>query len=75
MCYHVFVVINFQVLYGVDGVTAGAAPPVAPGDTVPDSYLRADQLTVAGASPPTIAASDPARTKPITVPSNDSDTP
>lgn len=39
---------NFQVLYGVDGVTAGAAPPVAPGDTVPDSYLRADQLTVAG---------------------------
>ena len=39
---------NFQVLYGVDGVTAGAAPPAAPGDTVPDSYLRADQLTVAG---------------------------
>jgi type IV pilus assembly protein PilW len=39
---------NFQVLYGVDGVTAGTAPPVAPGDTVPDSYLRADQLTVAG---------------------------
>ena len=39
---------NFQVLYGVDGVTAGTAPPVAPGDTVPESYLRADQLVVAG---------------------------
>ena len=39
---------NFQVLYGVDGVTAGTAPPVAAGDTVPESYLRADQLVVAG---------------------------
>jgi len=38
---------NFQVLYGTDGVTAGAAPTL-PADTVPDSYLRADQLTVAG---------------------------
>ena len=38
---------NFQVLYGVDGVVASAAPTGA-ADTVPDSYLRADQLTVAG---------------------------
>lgn len=60
---------NFQVLYGVQGVTASTAPPVtygltanAPAPTtsaawdawaasvnqVPDKYLRADQLTVAG---------------------------
>ena len=43
---------NFQVLYGVDGVTAGTALPAiltANGnDTVPESYLRADQLDVAG---------------------------
>lgn len=43
---------NFQVLYGVDGVTAGVAPPATPSavqnDTVPESYLRADQLVVAG---------------------------
>lgn len=38
---------NFQVLYGVDGVTAGV-PPAAAADGVPDRYLRADQLTVAG---------------------------
>ena len=38
---------NFQVLYGVDTVVAGTAPVGTP-DTVPDSYLRADQLTVAG---------------------------
>lgn len=41
---------NFQVLYGTDGVTANAAltasSPAA--TTVPDSYLRADQMTVAG---------------------------
>lgn len=37
---------NFQVLYGTDGVTAGAAPTATP-DTVPDRYLRADQMTVA----------------------------
>ncbi|MFZ2220785.1 MAG: PilW family protein [Rhodoferax sp.] len=37
---------NFQVLYGTDGVTAGAAPTATP-DSVPDRYLRADQLTVA----------------------------
>ena len=38
---------GFQVLYGTDGVTAGAAPTAAT-DSVPDQYLRADQLTVAG---------------------------
>lgn len=38
---------NFQVLYGTDGVTAGAAPTAAT-DSVPDQYLRADQLTVTG---------------------------
>lgn len=38
---------NFQVLYGTDGVTAGAAPTATP-TTVPDHFLRADQLTVAG---------------------------
>ncbi len=37
---------NFQVLYGTDGVTAGAAP-TATLDSVPDRYFRADQLTVA----------------------------
>jgi type IV pilus assembly protein PilW len=45
---------NFQVLYGTDGVVAGTAPPTSPAsaaatmDTVPDKYLRADQLAVAG---------------------------
>ncbi len=39
----------FQVLYGVDGVTAGTAPTAGAADPVrPDSYLRADQLTVTG---------------------------
>lgn len=39
---------NFQVLYGVDDVTAGAAPAAAaPVPDVPDSYLRADQMVVA----------------------------
>ncbi len=38
---------NFQVLYGVDAVTAGVAP-AAIADGVPDRFLRADQLTVAG---------------------------
>lgn len=37
---------NFQVLYGTDGVTPGAAP-TATTDSVPDRYLRADELTVA----------------------------
>lgn len=40
---------NFQVLYGVDGVTAGAAPAAgAAAPNVPLSYLRADQMTVTG---------------------------
>lgn len=48
---------GFQVLFGVDGVTAGAAPPVlqlplninnVTSDTVPESFLRASQLDVAG---------------------------
>lgn len=43
---------NFQVLYGVDGVTANTAIDPAnvsmKADTVPDRYLRAEQLTVAG---------------------------
>lgn len=38
---------NFQVLYGVDGVTPGAAP-TAPATSVPNRYLRASELTVAG---------------------------
>lgn len=40
---------NFQVLYGVAGVTPNAAPtgtPLAP--TIADRYLRADQMVVAG---------------------------
>lgn len=37
---------NFQVLYGTDGVTPNASPTAAT-DTVPDRYLRADQMTVA----------------------------
>lgn len=48
---------SFQVLFGVDGVTANAAPPVlqlpvdinnVTSDTVPELYLRASQLDVAG---------------------------
>lgn len=41
---------NFQVLYGVDGVTPGntTVPITTPADSVPDRYLRADQLTIAG---------------------------
>ena len=39
---------NFQVLYGVDGIAAGNStlPPAATADSVPERYLRADQLTV-----------------------------
>jgi len=40
---------NFQVLYGSDAVTAGAAPTAsAVTDSVPERYLRADQMTVSG---------------------------
>ena len=38
---------SLQILYGVDGVTPGAAP-TATVDSVPERYLRADQLVVAG---------------------------
>ena len=41
---------GFQVLYGVDNVAPGTAPPVgsAGTDQVPDRYLRASELTVTG---------------------------
>lgn len=42
---------NFQVLYGVDGIAPGnTIVPIPPStaDSVPERYLRADQLTVAG---------------------------
>ena len=41
---------NFQVLYGVDGVAPGntVVPIAAAPDSIPERYLRADQLTVAG---------------------------
>ncbi|WP_295856167.1 PilW family protein [uncultured Xylophilus sp.] len=38
---------SFQVLYGVDDVAPGAVAGAQP-DSVPDRYLRADQMTVAG---------------------------
>jgi type IV pilus assembly protein PilW len=38
---------NFQVLYGVDGVEPGVAP-TSGRDVVPNRYLRADQMVVAG---------------------------
>lgn len=37
---------TLQVLYGVDGVTANAVPTAA-ADSVPEQYMRADQLVVA----------------------------
>ncbi|CAN5229445.1 PilW family protein [soil metagenome] len=45
---------SFQVLYGVDGVTPHAAPTEA-ADGVPDRYLRADQMVVAGNEAATLA--------------------
>lgn len=46
---------GFQVLYGVDNVTAATAPPSQDGgtDSVPDLYLRASQIDVAGNAPAT----------------------
>lgn len=38
---------SFQVLYGVDNVVPGTAP-TGTTDSVPERYLRADQLTVSG---------------------------
>ena len=39
---------NFQVLYGVDGFTAVNTLFTGTQDSVPDKYLRADQIVVAG---------------------------
>ena len=43
---------SFQVLYGVDGIAPGNVAVLAPAtaDSVPERYLRADQLTIAGAA-------------------------
>jgi len=38
----------FQVLYGTDGVVPGTAHAASAADSVPDRWLRADELTVAG---------------------------
>jgi len=46
---------NFQVLYGVDGVTPNTAPATTEAPDVPDAYLRADQMVVAGNAPATRA--------------------
>lgn len=45
---------SFQVLYGVDNVTPGTAP-TGNTDSIPERYLRADQLTVAGNTAATYA--------------------
>lgn len=39
---------NFQVLYGVDGFTTANTQFTGAQDSVPDKYLRADQLVVGG---------------------------
>lgn len=39
---------NFQMLYGVDGFTTVNTQFTGPQDSVPDRYLRADQLVVGG---------------------------
>ena len=39
---------TFQVLYGVDAVTANTAPVIGTTDSIADRYLRADQMTVSG---------------------------
>ncbi|MCW8174508.1 PilW family protein [Verminephrobacter aporrectodeae] len=41
---------NLQLLYGVDGIAPGntAVPSASTADSVPERYLRADQLTVSG---------------------------
>ncbi|MFT4243809.1 MAG: PilW family protein [Acidovorax sp.] len=43
---------NFQVLYGVDGIgpSNSAIPAATSADSVPERYLRADQLTVSDAA-------------------------
>src|SRR5690606_23854591 len=45
---------TLQILYGVDGVTAGAAP-TATETIIPTQYLRADQLAVSGNETATFA--------------------
>lgn len=45
---------SFQVLYGVDGVTPNAAPTETQ-DSIPDRFLRADQIVVPGNSAATDA--------------------
>lgn len=45
---------SFQVLYGVDNVVPGVAPSGTT-DSVPDRYLRASQLVVAGDAAATLA--------------------
>lgn len=45
---------NFQVLYGVSGVTPNTAPTSTP-SFIPDRYLRADQMTVTGSATNTTA--------------------
>jgi type IV pilus assembly protein PilW len=54
---------SFQILYGTDGVMAntipvaaaplGTAPTASQPDSIPERYLRADQLTVASNEPAT----------------------
>lgn len=49
---------NFQVLYGVDGIAPGNTTvpiPANTADSVPERYLRADQITVTGNDPATYA--------------------
>ncbi|QXZ10155.1 PilW family protein [Comamonas sp. Y33R10-2] len=49
---------NFQVLYGVDGIAPGNSTvpiPASTADSVPERYLRADQLTVTGNTAATTA--------------------
>jgi type IV pilus assembly protein PilW len=41
---------NFQVLYGVDGFTAVNTAFTGTADSVPEKYLRADQMVVGGAT-------------------------
>lgn len=41
---------NFQVLYGVDGFTAEKTAFTGAADSVPEKYLRADQMVVGGAT-------------------------
>ena len=43
---------TMQLLFGVDGVTPGAPPSASsPPDSVPERYLRADQLKIPGTPP------------------------